>query len=84
MILIHLQVTHQTQEHIEEREVGEKREGEERVLVVIVVLEEVLVLLVQVLSQNHLIEGKAVQRVIAEEIPQGKKIIIITLEIVIT
>ena len=77
-------MTHQIQEHIEEREVGEKKEGEERVLVVIVVLEEVLALLVQVLSQNHPIEGKAVQRVIAEESPQGKKIIIITLEIVIT
>ena len=58
--MIPLQVTHQIQDHIEEKEVEEKRR-EEDIVRVVIVLEEVVALLVQVLIR--LLEVRAVQNV---------------------
>ena len=58
--MIPLQVTHQIQDHIEEKEVEEKRR-EEDIVRVVIVLEEVVALLVKVLIR--LLEVRAVQNV---------------------
>lgn len=77
--MIPLQVTHQIQDHIEEKEVEEKRR-EEDIVRVVIVLEEVVALLVQVLI--HLLEVRAVQNVKVSLRREG--IIAITHEVVIT
>ena len=77
--MIPLQVTHQIQDHIEEKEVEEKRR-EEDIVRVVIVLEEVVALLVQVLIR--LLEVRAVQNVKVSLLREG--IIAITHEVVIT
>ena len=77
--MIPLQVTHQIQEHIEEKEVEEKRR-EEDIVRVVIVLEEVVALLVQVLIR--LLEVRAVQNVKVSLRREG--IIAITHKVVIT
>lgn len=76
--MIPLQVTHQIQDHIEEKEVEEKRR--EDIVRVVIVLEEVVALLVQVLIR--LLEVRAVQNVKVSL--RRERIIAITHEVVIT